>query len=264
VSSRLSSASDSPLVFAWDEPRGRRAALAGFIFGSLLLHALCFYAFQIVYPPAIALLPPPGRVTLISPDTAAGRVLLNWIDAEDPALASTTQPLGQEKLSLPSVQHQPSYLSHQPALKEAPDFDSNPGIPSANPPGPVEALRQPARPTKPNSPTIIWFSPEIETMMPKQIPEVKWRSSGREAPDTAEFRIAVSEKGYIRYCFLEASSGDTALDEQARRYLLLLRLPGEPVSPTQNENQLTWGTAIIGWGNDITAPPKEASGEPAP
>ena len=58
-----------------------------------MLHALCFYAFQIIYPPAVALLPPPGRVTVIAPNTQEERVLLRWLEAEDPALASTTQPL---------------------------------------------------------------------------------------------------------------------------------------------------------------------------
>ena len=58
----------------------------------LLLHALCFYVFQIIYPPAVALLPPPGRITVIAPNTEEGRVLLRWLEAEDPALASTTQP----------------------------------------------------------------------------------------------------------------------------------------------------------------------------
>ena len=84
--------SQNELIFAWDPRRQRKFAIAGFLFGSLALHALGFYLFQIVYPPAVALLPPPGRVSLISPDSDEGRVLLRWLEAEDPALASTTQP----------------------------------------------------------------------------------------------------------------------------------------------------------------------------
>ncbi|PYK52303.1 MAG: hypothetical protein DME47_09105 [Verrucomicrobia bacterium] len=41
----------APLVFSWDPPRKRRRALIVFLILSVTLHALCFYIFQIVYPP---------------------------------------------------------------------------------------------------------------------------------------------------------------------------------------------------------------------
>ena len=72
---------------------------------------LCFYAFQIIYPPAVALLPPPGRVTMIAPNTHEERVLLQWLEAEDPAIASTTHPLN------PKVARH----SHDPARPFLPD-----------------------------------------------------------------------------------------------------------------------------------------------
>src|SRR4249920_1750236 len=112
-----SSLNDAGLIFTWDDRRQQTATIGGFIFASLILHALCFYIFQVIYPPTVALLPPPGRVTLISPNTAEGRVLLRWLEAEDPALASNTQPSEREVLSLPTVQHAPSYLLHRPVLK---------------------------------------------------------------------------------------------------------------------------------------------------
>src|SRR4051812_27154021 len=92
-------ADESDLLFSWDKEQKRGGALAAFLFGSLLLHAVCFYFFQIVYPPAIALLPPPGRITVISQNTPEGRVLQSWLEAEDPALASTTLPATQGTLS---------------------------------------------------------------------------------------------------------------------------------------------------------------------
>ncbi|MGI8433070.1 MAG: hypothetical protein ACR2MW_12365, partial [Chthoniobacterales bacterium] len=63
--------------------------LAAFLLGSLLLHALCFYLFQIVYPVTVSLLPPPARVNLITADTDEGRLLLRWVEAENSALTST-------------------------------------------------------------------------------------------------------------------------------------------------------------------------------
>jgi hypothetical protein len=79
------------LLFGWEKPRRRKAAIAGFLFASAALHALCFYLFQVVYPPAISLLPPPAQVSVIAPTNPEARTFLNWLNAEDPALATQTQ-----------------------------------------------------------------------------------------------------------------------------------------------------------------------------
>jgi len=230
----------------------------GFLFASFLLHAFGFYLFQIVYPPAIALLPPPGRVTIIAPNTTEGRVLLRWVEAEDPALASTTQPPEQATLSLPTVQHAPSYLTHQPTLKEMPQLSQDVGIPSVHPPGPIEPVRGQLHVTRRISPTAVRFSTELETLGPAQIPKMTFTASGHDAPSPGQFRIAVSSKGDIRFCFPETSSGDTALDEQARRYLMHSRFE-ESRPPSGDSAELVWGTATIDWGNDIVVPPMKTT-----
>src|SRR5437763_6011763 len=79
------------LVFGWERPGRGKWTLTGFLLASLGLHAFGFYLFQIVYPPAVALLPPPGRISLIAPDTDEGRQILSWLEAVDTALAYTTQ-----------------------------------------------------------------------------------------------------------------------------------------------------------------------------
>src|SRR5205085_4709137 len=84
-------ASANDLIFRWSPPARGKWAIAGFLLASLAVHAVGFYLFQILYPPAVALLPPPGRVSLIAPNSDEGLLLLRWLDAEDPALASTTQ-----------------------------------------------------------------------------------------------------------------------------------------------------------------------------
>ena len=252
------------LVFAWDSPRRRKVAITGFLLGSLMLHALCFYAFQIIYPPAVALLPPPGRVTLIAPNTPDERVLLRWLEAEDPALASTTQPLNEKSLSIPTIQHAPSYLMRQPTLKEAPPFPLEPGIPSAQPPGPVEALSKSARAAARTSPTVLRFSPELEALGPAPGVEMKFSASRREAPQVAQFRVAVNENGEVRYCFLENSSGDGTLDEQARKYLALCRFSAIRNPQAEIQNGLVWGTATMEWGNDIAVPAAAATESVAP
>jgi hypothetical protein len=244
------------LVFAWDRRGRRKWALTGFLLGSFLLHALCFYAFQIIYPPAVALLPPPGRVSLIAPNTDEGRVLLRWLEAEDPALASTTQTLAEAKLfTMPTIQHAPSYLTHEPQLRDIPALAADLRVPSAQPPAPVERPHPQVPVAAKIVPTTVRFSPELEALGPLESPPAKFAASGHESPQPAEFRVAVNENGEVRYSFVEVSSGDPALDEQARKYLALCRFPAIRDSPSSILPSLTWGTAIVEWGNDILAPP---------
>src|SRR3954468_20476621 len=113
----------SPLLFNWQPPRPRKLSIMAFLGGSIILHAFCFYLFQIVYAPAVVLLPPPARVSLITPDSEEGRTMLRWVDAEDPALASATlRPPDAPHRQLPKVQHVPSYVAEGPKLKSPPPF----------------------------------------------------------------------------------------------------------------------------------------------
>lgn len=243
------------LVFGWEKPGRGKWTLSGFLLGSLALHAFGFYLFQIVYPPAVALLPPPGRVSLIAPNSDESRQLLRWIEAEDPALASTTLPPPDAKaLVMPTIQHAPSYLGRQPALKDLPPPPPALRIPSAHPPAPVEKATSAVQLTTKPVATAIRFSPELDSLIPPQTLELKFNSSGREAPEPARFLIAVNDKGEVRHCFLQSSSGDIALDEQARKYLAASRFPAIRDAPSANRPPLIWGVATIEWGNDITAP----------
>src|SRR4030081_3068906 len=229
----IPSATANDLVFRWDRPGRGRWTLSGFLLGSLFLPAFGFYLFQIVYPPAVTLLPPPGRVSLIAPDTDEGRQVLRWLEAEDPALASTTQPAPEAKaLVLPTIQHAPSYLARQPTLKDLPPAPAALRIPSAHPPAPVEKPSAPAQIFTKPAPTMIRFSPELDSLIAPQTPELKFNASTRESPETARFLIGVNEKGEVRHCFLQSSSGDAALDEQARKYLSLTRFPSIRNSPS--------------------------------
>src|SRR5205807_5212436 len=131
------------LIFSWDSPRGEKLAITIFLAISLVAHALCFYIFQIVYPPTVALLPPPARVTLITPASAEGRTLLRWIDAEDPALAFTTRRPQETTLrALPNAEHVPSYSAIEPTLKNIPPLERDLPIPSCQPSGAVHFARQ--------------------------------------------------------------------------------------------------------------------------
>src|SRR2546423_9225638 len=108
--SEPSPATERSLLFDWTPPKRPKLLIAGFLVGSIALHASCFYLFQVIYPPAVALLSPPARVSLITENSEEGRTLLHWVDAEDPALLSATiRPLESKLRALPGLSHIPSY-----------------------------------------------------------------------------------------------------------------------------------------------------------
>jgi len=248
------------LLFDWDSPRGRKVAITIFLALSFVGHALCFYIFQIVYPPTVALLPPPARVSLITPDSEEGRTLLRWIDAEDPALAFTTRrPPDATLRSLPKTEHVPSYLSIELTLKDVPSLQRDLRIPSCNPPGVVRIVRQQsASPTRVVA-TSVSFSNEFVVFGAPTLPELNF-ASNEGTPQTVRFWVAVNKLGEIRYCLPLNSSGDTALDEQARSYLVRCRFPQNIANAGKPDSFLAWGTAIIQWGSDIARPQSPSGG----
>ena len=256
-------ASAEPLLFSWESPRRRRLTLAAFLALSLVAHALCFYVFQIVYPPVISLLPPPARVSVITSSSEEDRTLLRWIDAEDPALAFTTQRPPEARLrALPEVKHVPSYLAAEPALKEIPPEALNLRVPDSQPPGAVPFGHRQIAPASGPTTTSVSFSKEIEAFGTFTVPSLGFFSaSNDESPQTSCFRVAVNENGEVRYCFPLKSSGDPVLDKQARRYLVLCRFAKHPASDGKKDPLLTWGIATIEWGSDVTrSRPRPAEG----
>jgi len=114
------------------------------------------------------------------------------------------------------------------------------------------------------APTIVRLSTELETLGAMQSTQMKFTAAGHESPQAAQFRVAVDENGAVRYCFLEKSSGGTALDEQARKYLVLCRFSAIRNPQSAIRNGFVWGTATIEWGNDVVAPPAAATESVAP
>ena len=256
----------SPLIFSWAPPRPRAPALVVFLIASIILHAACFYIFQIVYPPTVALLPAPARVSLISADDSESIAFLRWVEAEDPALATTTQRLpGSKTIDLPKLQHIPSYAAHEPKLKALPPTAPDLNIPSSAAIGPV---RIPTPSTAAVAPSVahktsVQFSESADALRNPIVPGFTFQASRLDAPANARFRVAIDGHGAMRFCFLIESSGDPALDDQGRSFLQLCRFtPKENASPS-DEPVLVWSVATILWGNDITPPtPKTPAASP--
>jgi len=259
MSNVASEVAAEPLLFSWDSARWRRTTLAAFLVLSLVAHALCFYVFQIVYPTPVALLPPPARVTFIAPDSEEGRTLLRWIDAEDPAVAFTTHPAPGARLgALPKTEHLPSYSTIGPILKELPTLRPELKIPSSRPPGAVHFVARKATSARGSARTYISFSNELDQFGVPSLPRSEFAASNEDTPESLRFRVAINELGEIRYCLPINSSGDPALDGQARLQLVRSRFPPKRPGSDRPDSVLVWGIATVQWGSDV-APLHQAS-----
>ena len=265
MNASISGPAVEPLLFSWEPPRRRRAAITAFLALSLIAHALCFYVFQIVYPTTISLLAPPARVSVITANSEEGRTLLRWIDAEDPALAFTTQRPAEARLrALPKVEHIPSYVAVEPSLKQVPPPVADLRIPSSQPAGAVQFVHRQIAPAISPRQTSASFSKELDAFGAPILPDRSFAASNVETPEAIRFRVAVSGRGEIRYCFPLNSSGDPALDEQVRRYLTLCRFSQSPMSGEKVDRSLTWGIATVEWGNDVAHPRRTPTSTPVP
>ncbi|MGI9086689.1 MAG: hypothetical protein ACR2HH_02945 [Chthoniobacterales bacterium] len=251
-------------IFDWAAPRSRRLSLLSFLGASIGLHALCFYIFQIIYPPAAPPLPPPARVSIITPESEEGRVLLRWVEAEDPALSSITQrPPREENFAPPKAQYVASFVNRQPPLKEVPPYEPDLRVPSSQPPAPVPMLTPKPTTLPALTPTKIAFS-ENPALGAPRLPPLHFAASGKQVPQAAQFRVAINSLGEVRYCFLQDSSGDAALDEQAHHFLELARFPAIKILTAKSANEMLWALAAVEWGNDLAAPSPAPLPTPAP
>ena len=253
----MNASAAAPFIFNWDKPRRRGLVLTGFIAVSFAIHVAAFYLFQVVYPQTVSLVPAPRRVSLMTAHSEQTVTLLRWIDAEDPALASTTRkPAHMQRREMGKVEHVPSYFAREAALKEPPPLMVDLRIPSTQPPGPVRFARPGVSAPIGVQATRITFSSELQQLGGAKFVPANFKASTNETPQNAQFRIAVDPTGAVVYCFILASSGDAALDKLARQHLALTRFAAQPM----NSGALVWGVATIEWGNDVAA----ASLKPTP
>jgi len=86
------------------------------------------------------------------------------------------------------------------------------------------------------------------------VPQSAFATSNEETPETLRFRVAVNDLGEIRYCFPINSSGDPALDQQARLQVVRSRFSQNRQTGTKPGSSLVWGMATIQWGSDVARP----------
>ena len=102
--------------------------------------------------------------------------------------------------------------------------------------------------------TYVSFSKEFDEFGTPTVPQSGFATSNEETPATLRFHVAVNDLGEIRYCFPVNSSGDPALDEQARLQVIRTRFLQNRQTGAKPGSSLVWGMATIQWGSDAARP----------
>ncbi|MEI8233868.1 MAG: hypothetical protein WCH57_04190 [Verrucomicrobiota bacterium] len=245
------------LTFRWPE-RTSSLLLPALFLLSVAVHGLAFYLFQVVYPPSVASPPPPAQVTLLTPDTPRGAALLRWVEAQDPATAARVEEVTPARLGV--IGYTPSYVTAQTPLREAEPAPESFACPPAHslldftPSAPVSTGDAPRLGVA----TALHFSESLrarERPGPPAPLNLSAKSSANLRPTV--FLAGVGGRGELRYCFLQESSGDPAMDAQGEALL------GQHAF-SLSETPLQWGFATFTWGADATAPAAAPRAQDAP
>ena len=249
------------LVFRWPERTVSLLLPALFVL-SVLVHALAFYLFQVVYPPAVASAPASAQVTLLTPDTPEGAALLRWVQAQDPATAARTPEVTPAGLG--EILYSPSYAAVRTLPLETEPAVEICGFPAAHNLLDFSGSKAPApEPSRRAVASALSFSDalrarDVAAETPRGV--ITSRSNPNLRPTV--FLAGIGDRGEVRYCFLMApsggdpSSGDPEMDKQAEALLREHRF-------TPSETPLAWGFATFTWGAQAYAPPQPQPPAPA-
>lgn len=240
---------DRTLTFAWDPPRKWIGILPAFIAISLVAHALTFFLFQIEYPARVTISAAAPSVTLLNPQRAEHQALWRLIEAEDPAPVATAQSTVPAHLL--EVPYRPSYATVRtrpltlpetsPAVQFPPARDPIAVIRSASPKPPASAS-PPAR-----SATRLLLGESLTTRSLVTPFLIALPKPATEPLTPAGFLIGVSDKGTVRFSFLQTSSGDRRADTAASAAL-------ERITFARDNAPMAWASVTVVWGDDVYRP----------
>jgi hypothetical protein len=252
--------STSPVIFTWADREGSSWWLAAFIFLSFLLHSAAFFVFQGRNPPAtkaprtappVQILSSSADPSVNSPETNA---LLQWIATQDPALVARIQTV--EPRGLTTVPYRPSFQTVRTQPLTAPPEPPTIQFPPARDPiALIRSLSTGSRKVPPAPgplPTLITVSETLRDRLP-EIPRLIPQAKADTTIQPTVLLVGVSEKGEVRFGFLEQASGSPALDSEASAFFQTLPF-------ASRDGGLMWGTVTFTWGDDALAQPAAPSG----
>ena len=239
------SAPDPGLTFDWPRREGFPFILFGFGAASLFAHAATFFLFQVADPIGTTIPRSAPQLSVLTPSSPEAIALLHWIDAQDPALVAAANSVAPPGLS--DIAYRPSYAT----MRTAPLGPVEQAVTVAYPPArdPLAFIASAdSRPPAPQGavashPTTVTFSTALASRAPAPVPPLVLKASTSDPVEPTRHLIGITGHGEVRFVFLQNSSGNPALDEQAAAHLQTLAF-----APA--DTPIAWATAVIAWGDD--------------
>jgi hypothetical protein len=206
---------------------------------SLLGHILCFYLFHVAYPTTTSLLPPSAQITVLDPNSARDRSLLDWIEVNDPATVSAPR-FDPNLVSKLVPRYKPSFSSLATELKPSDASDNPPkGMPSIFSPEMMIPLR--IHPQATDSPETFPSRLDIaSTLQQRPLVSLPTLPVVLSLAEPSSFFIGVNPEGEVDFLFLRTSSGSNSIDETAESFIRKLHFKPGPGRD--------WGVVTIRWG----------------
>jgi hypothetical protein len=240
---------DQPLesTFEWREPRMRqRLRLLCFFLVAVVIHAGCFYVFQVVYPSSTRGIPVPMRLMVLSPNDPAAQDVLQ--EVEDRVVGYGLSPGDRAVTVSLENNYQPSFAGYRPKLRDLPQgsitrmplpgaFDGD-VLPPATSTAGGERRESVPGPHEPTEPLVVFggaLSDRIVTLLPK-LGKLFAKNHGT----LATFTVGVNRAGVVEYCLPEEEFRADDLDALQSA---LIQFRFEP----RSEGGIVWGTAIVEW-----------------
>jgi len=245
----------APLTFQWTAREGGSWWLVLFVFLSFVLHSAAFFIFQGKnHVPARAPRTAPSvqLLTALSPDgtrSPENEALLEWIATQDPALFAKVASV--EPKGLLDIRYKPSFetpRTHPLGVPPEPDTVEYP-----SPRDPLALIRsvmprtEVKRPAVAPQPTRVTFSESLASRSPADLHFAPQSKTNKPVEPTT-LLAGISDKGEVRFVFLNAPGGSPELDAEAPAFLRTLRFAAV-------EKPLEWGTVTFFWGDDAFAAP---------
>ena len=232
------------LTFDWPRREGFPFLLCGCLAASLGAHAATFFLFQVADPLGTSLPRSAPQVSVLTPSSPESIALLHWIDAQDPALVATAHSVTPPGLF--AIAYRPSYAP-RPAPLGPVEQPVAIAFPPARDPLAIitsAATRPPAPPAvSAPHPTTVIFSSALAARAPTPLPPPALKTRTAEPVEPTRHLIGVTDRGEVRFVFLQSSSGNPALDDQAAAHLQTLTFAA-------SDAPITWTSATVVWGDD--------------
>lgn len=236
------------LTFDWPRREGFPFVLLGCVVASLLAHATTFFLFQVADPLGTSIPRSAPQVSVLTPSSPEAIALLHWIDAQDPALVAAANSVTPPGLF--AIAYRPSYATRRTAPLGPVDQPVTVAFPSARDPLAIiaSADARPAPQPAPHEPqpTTVTFTTSLASRAPTAPRPLALQTRATTPVEPTRHLIGVTDRGEVRFLFLQNSSGNAALDDQAAAHLQTLVFP-------PGEAAITWATAIVTWGDDAYA-----------